>query len=127
MLLHVMVCNAMTRNLIRECALPAAALLGLPPRKSPFHCWLFKYRELCPVKGSNPTAFDGYIKVVAVLMAELIRLDASREVKEGSGTDLLHFWTIGYNFGQVSRLHNVADRSSNENVAAKSFTLYEKS
>ena len=154
--MHVMIRNYLSKNLTCVCALPAA-LLGLPPGKSLLHRWQnpdgsFKYRELCSIKGSNPIALERDCKVVAILMAELFRLDAGRDVKEGYETDLLRnngkplaffndktmysklgmfiwtdFWIAGSNFGQLSKLLHAADRASINKVAGTSFILYAKS
>ena len=108
----------------------------------------FKYRELC-CKGSNPIALERDFKLLAVLMADLFRVDATRDVKENYETDLLRtdgrplaffndktmysklgmliwtdFWLAGSNFGHISRLLRANERDAIDRIAEGTFHLY---
>ena len=105
------------------CALPAA-LLGLPQGKSLLHRWknadgsaldpsnvgnFALSKEAIPLH-SSWSLLD--CKVAAILMAELFRLDAGSDVKEGYETDLvrnngkpLAFFNVKTNVQQAGDVH----------------------
>ena len=127
--------------------------MGLPSGKSILERWKhddgsFKYRELCPLKGSTPIVHEKDCKVVAQVLADLFRLDAGREVKETYETNLLRndgrplaffndksmysklgmfiwmdFWVAGANFGPISKVLHASDRTAIEDLAEEKFVL----
>jgi len=127
--------------------------MGLPTGKSILDRWTlpdgsFKYRELCPLKGSTPIVHEEDCRLLAVLMADLFRLDAHREVKESFETDLLlkdgrplaffndtcmysplgmfiwmDFWAAGANFGPLSKILHASNRAAIAELAELDFML----
>ena len=101
------------------------------------------------MKGGDSFAVQPDCKLVAVLMADLFRLNATRDVKKNYETDLLRtdgrplayfndktgysrlgmflwtdFWLHGSNFGQLSKILRASDRTSIDEVAGASFIVY---
>ena len=127
--------------------------MGLPAGKSLLSRWAhpdgtFKYRTLCTNKTGQSVWNEPDCKQVAFLMLELLRLDATRPVKEGYETDLLRkdgralaffndkcmysnlgmfiwtdFWIKEHSFGPLSKLLHATDRDGIQNVAEGKFTL----
>ena len=131
-----------------------AACMGIPAGKSFMTRWMnpddsFKYHALCPTNRAGMSiTHEGDCKVVATLMQDLFRLDATRPVKENYETDLLrtdgralaffndksgysdlgmfiwtNFWIKDYNFGHISKILRATDSVGIQKVAEGNFTL----